>query len=400
MSCKKKMMILGAGIYQVPLIEKAKEMGLETIVVSRDGDYPGFTIADKSLHIDTTDIEGILQAAREEGIDGIVTAGSDVCVPAIGRVCDELGLPGISYEAAISSSVKRDMKAAFEAHGVPTAEYRMAHDLESAMEALEGIRGKALVKAIDSSGSRGITVLEENRTREDVEDAIRAVREATRADEFIVERFIEGEEFGAQALVAKGEVVFVLPHGDDVFVGDTGVPVGHHAPIQLDDETVRSIEETVIAGIRALGLDDCAVNVDCILSDGQVYVIELAGRVGATCLAEIVSIRYGIDYYETLLRTALGMEVGSFDPGNGAPAFGRLVTSDVSGVIESVTLPDDDDPRIIQLSLDYGPGDRIEAFRTGPDRIGQVVATGETVQDAEEAVERAIRGLGIVLREE
>lgn len=39
---KKKLLILGAGIYQVPLIETAKRMGLETIVASIPGNYPGF----------------------------------------------------------------------------------------------------------------------------------------------------------------------------------------------------------------------------------------------------------------------------------------------------------------------------------------------------------------------
>ena len=40
-------MILGAGIYQVPLIRAAKEMGFFVIVVSIKGDYPGFALADK-----------------------------------------------------------------------------------------------------------------------------------------------------------------------------------------------------------------------------------------------------------------------------------------------------------------------------------------------------------------
>ena len=43
----KKIMILGAGIYQVPLIKTAKRMGLYTIVVSIPGNYPGFALADK-----------------------------------------------------------------------------------------------------------------------------------------------------------------------------------------------------------------------------------------------------------------------------------------------------------------------------------------------------------------
>ena len=43
----KKILILGAGIYQVPLIKTAKRMGLYTIVASIPGNYPGFELADK-----------------------------------------------------------------------------------------------------------------------------------------------------------------------------------------------------------------------------------------------------------------------------------------------------------------------------------------------------------------
>ena len=38
----KKIMILGAGIYQVPLIKTAKRLGICSIVVSIPGNYPGF----------------------------------------------------------------------------------------------------------------------------------------------------------------------------------------------------------------------------------------------------------------------------------------------------------------------------------------------------------------------
>ncbi len=69
----KRIMILGAGIYQVPLIQKAKEMGLETIVVSIPRDDPGFAFADKVYKLDTRDQEAVLRAAQRERIDGIWT---------------------------------------------------------------------------------------------------------------------------------------------------------------------------------------------------------------------------------------------------------------------------------------------------------------------------------------
>ena len=93
----RKIMILGAGIYQVPLIKKARAMGLETIVVSVPGPYPGFAFADKTYSLDTRDVSGILAAAKEEKIDGIVAAimALDRCIrheSDQGSVYDERGI--------------------------------------------------------------------------------------------------------------------------------------------------------------------------------------------------------------------------------------------------------------------------------------------------------------------
>ena len=93
-------MILGAGIYQVPLIRTARRMGLYTIVVSIPGDYPGFALADRIYELNTRDKEAILAAAEKEQIDGICTSGTDVAVSTIGYVCEKMHLSGIPYEAA------------------------------------------------------------------------------------------------------------------------------------------------------------------------------------------------------------------------------------------------------------------------------------------------------------
>ena len=80
----KKVIILGAGIYQVPLIRKAKELGIYTIVCSIPGDYPGFALADKVCYENTTDCAAILKVAEAEKSDGILTTGTDVAVRTIG----------------------------------------------------------------------------------------------------------------------------------------------------------------------------------------------------------------------------------------------------------------------------------------------------------------------------
>ena len=53
----KKILILGAGVYQVPLIKTAKRLGIQSVVCSIPGNYPGFGLADKMYYENTTDPE-------------------------------------------------------------------------------------------------------------------------------------------------------------------------------------------------------------------------------------------------------------------------------------------------------------------------------------------------------
>ena len=154
----KKIMILGAGIYQVPLIKTAKKLGLYTIVVSIPGNYPGFELADKVYYENTVDDEKILEIAKEEQIDGIITTGTDVCVITIGKVCDAMGLAGLSYEAAQIAVDKMLMKTKYEEYGVRTARFRkVLFSDPDIKKTIEGLEFPLIFKSVDSSGSRGIT---------------------------------------------------------------------------------------------------------------------------------------------------------------------------------------------------------------------------------------------------
>lgn len=389
----KKLMVMGAGIYQVPLIRKAKEMGIYTIAVSIPGNYPGFALADQVCYENTVDYERILEVARREKIDGIVTAGTDVAVITIGRVCDELGLTGLSFEAAKIASNKVLMKRRYEECGVRTARFREVSFEDDIYERTTGLEFPLIFKAVDTSGSRGIIRVN---AREEFEEARALVKANTRRDFFLAEEFIEGEEFGAQAFVYRGEVKFILPHGDYVFQGDTGVPIGHFAPYALAPEIIGDMKVQLTGAIRAMGLDNCAVNADFILKDGKTYVLELGGRSGATCLAELVSIYYGFDYYEKLIRAALGEDV-DFPQEHAVPNASMLLRSDRDGVITSIVNENRPDKDICEIQFDYGVGDEVKKFRVGPHRIGHVIAKGGTLDQAVEKLNEALGKIRITV---
>ena len=227
----KTILILGAGVYQVPLIQRARERGLRTVVASIPGNYPGFELADKACYINTTDRHAVLKLAREEKIDAIATTGTDVAVISIGYVCRELDLPGIHEQAARILTDKALMKEAFAKGNVTTAQFERVASREAAIKASEKIGFPVMLKIVDKSGSRGITKIDDVSR---VEAAYEYAEKATDAAYMLVEKYIRGKEIGIDAFVQHGRVKLVLPHDKYVYQsGHTGIPIGHYCPMEV-----------------------------------------------------------------------------------------------------------------------------------------------------------------------
>ena len=392
----KKLMVLGAGVYQVPLIKTAKRMGIFTIVVSIPGNYPGFKYADKIVYENTINREAILKIAKDENIDGIVVCGTDVCVPTQGYICDQLGLKGPSFDAALIAQNKALMKSLFIKGGVRTAQFeRVNVDNKYPIQICEKLGYPVIFKSVDSSGSRGITIVN---NAEDIDYAFEQVIKNTKSTEYLIEKYLTGNEFGAQAFIYDGIIRFILPHGDYVFQGDTGVPIGHFAPFDICEETLKDVVKQLTNAIKIMKIDNCAINADFIICNGLPYVLEIGARAGATCLPEMTSIYYGFDYYEIIIQAALGIEP-DFSPKNDSRQANveMVFQSPVSGVIKSINIGNQTDPRIVNISMDYRVGDSVRKFTKGPDRIGQIIAIGKNVEDAKEAIDAAINKIAIIV---
>ena len=304
----KKLMILGAGVMQVPLIKVAKEMGVYTVVVGIRGDYPGLKYADKAVFVNFMDIPAVERIAREERIDGIFTCGLDMPVPTMAAISERLGLPGIPEATGRLVTDKGVMKDFFLDNGIRTAKYTIVQTEEEARKAFLSFNGPAMFKAIDGQGSRGIIKVN---SLSSVGGACAYVRATTSEDHFIVEEYLDGVEFGAQAFVLNGKVQFVLPHGDYVYHANTGVPIGHYVPFEVGREVESDLREQLQKFAHAAHLGMCAINADFIFSKGRPYVLEIGARCGATMLAETVSLFYGFVW--PLTRT----EISWFPSGPG-----------------------------------------------------------------------------------
>lgn len=386
----KTLMMLGAGPYQIPGIKKAQEKGYKVIACSYNADDKGMFIANYAETIDITDKEKILAAAKKHKINGIMTMCSDVGVPTVGYVNDQLELAGPSLESAILCADKLKMKESFIQHRVNTAAFRKVKTPEEAIKTLDTLRGKVVCKATDSSGSRGIVKAFH---KEDIAKAFEESMSYTKKGYIIIEEFISGEEFGSQALVLDKKLVYNFCHNDDVTCGTISTPIGHSYPFRGDPEIEKKAWLEVEKTVEALGIENAQLNCDFILHNNEVYILEIGCRMGATSLPQLTENFTGIDWIGQGIDLAMGiLNTETFLPAKikKQPTASTLLYSLKTGTVQKIEIPSwsESAKDISFFTLDIELEDHVNLFKLGPDRIGEIVFTAATLPLAEARVKQ------------
>lgn len=400
MKKNKRLLILGAGRGQLGLYKAAKDLGYVVIAGSLPGAHkPTLDLADEVCHMDISNPDDVLNKSRELNLDGVATCCLDTGVSSLGRVCDQLNLVGITEKSAKLCNDKSIMKKAFIENRVNTANYYEISSEDELNEALDRIQLPVIIKATDLQGSNGIYIA---KSKEEAKSGFSNAMSKTKRDYCIIEEFIEGYEFGAQAFVYNGEVLFVMPHGDETYMSHTAVPVGHYVPLEVDDSIVEKIRIEVIKAIRALGLNNCAVNVDMIMRDNEVYIIELTGRVGANCLPELVEINYGIEYYKMIALMAVNENPLIYweerSDIHEAGLARMIIETEKSGLLREIRNNNTMDDDIFEITFFKNGNDEIRKFENSNDCIGQIIVKGENIHKCEEKIELVENKIEIILK--
>ena len=378
---KRTLLVVGGGFGQIPAITAAQTLGLKVLVVDRNPEALGMPMADVALPIDILDEEGIVRAAREHAVCGAMTMQSDIGVPAVGAVVDTLGLAGCGREVAGRSSNKIRTREAFARHGVPQPRFAVVQSATEAVDAAPRIGFPCVVKAPDSSGSRGVVRVD---SQAGVAAAFAEAQRYSRGDHILVEEFIEGLEIGAQSFSIGGRCRMVLVHDDELSEPPYMIPVAHAFPSSLSSSDREKAEAAVSACVEALGITDGPANIDLILDrEGNPRIIEVGARIGATCLPELVRHYTGIDWTRAAVQAACGMEP-DLKPTQAQPCAAFILESREDGVLAGYSLPRSwvEHPDVLEWEVTARPGDMVSRLRKGTDRVGKVVTRGASMREA------------------
>ena len=161
---KDTILLLGGSRQQVVAIETAKRLGYRTVVCDYLPDNPGQYVADVAYSTSTTDREAVLEVARSERARGVLAYASDPAAPTAAYVAEELGLPTNPLHSVEVLSRKNLFRRHLHAHGFPCPASREvdanAVDGARLAQLAHDMRLPVVLKPTDSSGSKGISVLD------------------------------------------------------------------------------------------------------------------------------------------------------------------------------------------------------------------------------------------------
>lgn len=380
----KKLMVLAAGLLQVPVIKKAKEKGYYVIGVDDDPDAPGLKYADKAIVPGgLVNEERMLAIAKEEQISGVIHPCSEVAMTVMGRINDELHLHGISRETAIRATNKHKMREAFVKYGAPSPKSFCTDKVEDGYTLFRSIGGKAILKPSRNSGSRGIAEIAPDLLYDAFVPLFERSKSESRDASVMIEQFVEGPEFSVEIIVWDGKVN-VLQVTDKKTTGSPYfVELGHSQPSLFPSDVVAKVGDAAVKGVEALMLNDCAAHAEVKFQDGLPYIMEIGARLGGDFIStELTHLSTGIDMVAAAIDVALGVKPNLTSMSDCQGVAIRYFTP-TPGVVRAIEGAQKLwRPGVYDAEIYVKTGDLIHEVKSSLDRSGHVIVTAPSPQEA------------------
>lgn len=395
----KRLMILGAGDEQVPLINKARELGLTTIVVDSQRERPGASLGDKFLQIDILDEAACIAAARNSAIDGITTSVLSQGIRTIGAVAEALNLPGLRRESALAVTNKIELRKKLAAARVSSLPFAVATSAAQAYQYAVAMGLPLIFKPPDGSGSRGVRVVER---LEQVDSAFQEAMAAVRSDacSVLIEQFIRGSNYGSEGIITDGRPHFLTIRAMLLTPLPYRQELGYVFPIQQTPDFESRLAAHIERVARALGLDRVPFHADFIYDGSTFVLLEIGARMPGYGLSySFVPHATGLDFYTIVIQIALGETI--LIPELKRNPTAMLFLRPAPGIVRKLPMlePLRNEPSVVHFTCNLAPGDRIPEVIDGASALksGFVVTRGSTadhaLQNAEEIVHRFQQGL-------
>ena len=256
-----KLLVVGGGGREHAIIRSLKTNPEVETIYALPGN--GGIAADAiCVSISATDIDGIVNFAKENAIDYAVVAPDDPLVLGCVDALEEIGVPcfGPKANAAIIEGSKAFAKELMKKYNIPTASYEIFTDLESALAYLQTAPIPTVVKADGLALGKGVIIAQ---TRQEAMDAVTDMMANSKfgksGSTVVIEEFLTGPEVSVLAFTDGKVVRPMVSSMDHKRAGDndTGLNTGGMGtiapnPYYTENIAKQCMKEIFLPTIRAM----------------------------------------------------------------------------------------------------------------------------------------------------
>lgn len=302
-----KLAVIGSGRMAWIVIRNAREMGIETHCFSNvESDYI-HDVVDVFHNISIFEKDTIVNICLNEGIDGVI-ATTELTIAIAAYIAEKIGTPGMPYEISLSITDKfRNRTICRNVAEIAQPIFFKINE-EDELDKIELNTFPVIVKPTGKGGKKGITVVQ---NPENLLEAYRYAKKSSGNAPVIIEQFIGGgKEYSVESLSFKGKH-YVIQVTEKISSGPPNcVELGHHQPAAISNIIRKKIENAIIKGLTAIGVDNSTCHTEIKLVNDNIYLIEFNARPGGDHIAwPLTELSTGYN----IIKGAINIALGTFD---------------------------------------------------------------------------------------
>ena len=250
-----KVLLVGSGGREHTLAWKLKQSPRLSELYCAPGN-PGTAELGSNVNVGASDIDGLLEFSQRERIDLTVVGPEAPLVKGIVDCFEQAGLlvAGPSRSAAALEGSKTFAKDFMKRHNIPTADYEVVTELESAKATLESgkFQFPLVVKADGLAAGKGVFICN------DLSEGLHALqlimeerKFGSAGNKLVIEEFLEGEEVSFMVFTDGKRIIPMVPSQDHkaIFDGDRGPNTGGMGAYSVDWILNENMKQQVLSKI-------------------------------------------------------------------------------------------------------------------------------------------------------
>lgn len=358
----KKLLIVGGGYADIPLIQSAQRMGYHVITTGNRPEELGHYYSDEYHKVDFSDCDAVLRLAKKLNVAAICSSCNDFAALSAAYTAEHLGLAGHdTYKIAQIIHHKDKYRSFASANDIPTPTARGFSQSDKALKGIEEFNFPVIIKPVDLTGGKGISVV--NKIKE-AQAAIEKAFSISKAKRIVIEEFITGTRHGFSAFLYKGKVCFYFSDNEHYYINPYMVSAAS-TPSIVSKAVVQNLCEQSEKIASLLSLVDGILHIQFILRGNEPVIIEICRRAPGDLYVKLVEYATGVDYPGWIVKASAGIDCFELKQTDTRGFFTRhCIMSANPGKVQDIIFDRSIENNIIEKFMWWKKGDHINDVKT------------------------------------